>query len=149
MKPEIPVVMQGHVGTLFGDILPHLNAEYSMGNTSLMAMSLFMVAEEFDRAADIRVAENAEMRALFAEAGRLIDDASLAARLTEASKGKDASLRITALNASNDALKALLIELQTLVEESKAPWAPALEEKIWDYIIAAAERRKLTFPSLG
>ena len=149
MKPDVGTVMQGFFGTLLGDIALHLNAEYSMGNVGIMGMMMFMTAEEHDRAAEIRVAENTEMRALFGEAARVVEDTGLKTRLGEAAASCDASLRIKALDQSNAALSGLLVELQAHVETSKAAWAGPLEARIWDYVVAATERRKLPFPSLG
>lgn len=149
MKPDVPVVMRGLFGTMLMEIAPNLTAEYSAGSVGIMSMMIFMTADEYDRAADIRAAENAEMRALFGEAVELIGDAALKARLAEAAKGRDASLRISALDKENSALATLLIELQAHAEESSGPHAAGLEARIWDYLVTAAERRKLTFPSLG
>ncbi|MCE9650754.1 MAG: hypothetical protein K8R18_14125 [Parvibaculum sp.] len=149
MKPDIPDVLNGFTFTLLTEILPNLGAEYSMGNTAIMSQSLAVIANEFERGAEIRFRENEEMRALFAEAARVVDDKALAARLSEAAAGRDASLLISVLDAANGQLKTLLIELHAAVEVSKAAWAPALDAKIWDHLVAAAERRKLTLLSLG
>lgn len=149
MKPQVPNVLRGFVGTLLTEILPNLSAEYSMGNAAVMCQSLSIVADEFERGAEIRFRENEEMRALFAEAAKIVTDKGLAARLLDASTGRDASLLISALDETNGQLKVLLIELQAFVEESRASWAAALEAKIWDHIVAAAERRKLTLLSFG
>ncbi|MGV8996795.1 MAG: hypothetical protein ACOH12_07615 [Parvibaculaceae bacterium] len=148
MKPEVTNVMQGYVGTLFGSILPNLNSEYSMGDTSLMALSFMMMAQEFDRAADIRLQENEDMRALFAHAADVVDNEKLSAALRAAGAGTDASLRVHVLNAANDELKAVLIELHAYVEASSAHWAPELEMRIWSVLCAGTERRKLDFPKL-
>jgi hypothetical protein len=149
MKPNIPDVLHGFTVTLLTEILPNLGAEYSMGNTAVMSQSLAVIANEFERGAEIRFRENEEMRALFAEAAGVIDDKALAARLSKAAAGRDASLLISALDETNGQLKTLLIELHAAVETSKAPWASALDAKIWDHIVLAAERRKLTLLSLG
>ena len=149
MKPDVDLVLQGFFGTLLMDVAPHLNAEYSMGNVGIMGMMMFMTAEEHDRAAEIRVAENTEMRALFAAAAQPVEDAALKAKLADAAASGDVSLRIKALDQSNAALSGLLVELQAHVETSKAAWAGPLEARIWDYVVAATERRKLPFPSLG
>ena len=149
MKPDVDLVLQGFFGTLLMDVAPHLNAEYSMGNVGIMGMMMFMTAEEHDRAAEIRVAENTEMRALFAAAAQPVEDAALKAKLADAAASGDVSLRIKALDLANAALTGLLVALQTYVEASKAPWAGPLEARIWDYLVDATERRKLPFPSLG
>ncbi len=149
MKPEVDVVLGGFMGTLLTDVAPQLGGEYSLGSVGLIAMTIGMAAREFDRAADIRIAENREMRALFAEAATLVEDSGLKARLSEAAASSDTSFRVSALNAANDALAALLIDLQAAVEETRAGWAGAFEAKIWDYLVAAAERRKVVLPSFG
>ncbi|MGB5949900.1 MAG: hypothetical protein WBG82_11315 [Parvibaculum sp.] len=149
MKPEVDVVLGGFLGTLLTEIAPQLGAEYSLGSVGLIAMTVGMAAQEFDRAADLRVAENREMRALFSEAAKLVGDRGLAARLKEAAASQDGSFRVSALNATNDELAKLLIELQAHVEESKADWAAPFEAKLWDYIVGAAERRRVVLPTFG
>ncbi|HEX7775787.1 MAG TPA: hypothetical protein VF449_04600 [Parvibaculum sp.] len=149
MKPDVAVVMQGFFATLLMDIAPNLNAEYSVGNASIMGLSLFVAAEEFERAAEVRVRENEEMRALFAEGATVVADKEFAGRLLDASKSKEGSLRISALNETNDALAKLLIELQVALESGKGAAVNALDGKVWDYLVAAAERRKFNLPSFG
>lgn len=149
MKPDVDIVMQGFLGTLLMDIAPHLNAEYSVGNVSIMGLMLFMASEEYDRAADIRVSENNEMRALFAHAAGIVEDAGLKAKLAAAAATEDTSFRVRALNEGNAALAGLLIELQEHVETSKASWAAGLDARIWDWLVASTERRKLPLPSFG
>ena len=149
MKPDVGIVMQGFFGTLLGDVAPHLSAEYSMGHVGIMGLMLHMTGELHDRAADVCLAENREMRALFGHAASLVEDEGLKAKLASAAAGEDASLRISVLGENNAALAALLIELQAHVDESNAPWAAWLEARIWDYLVATMERRELPFPSFG
>lgn len=149
MKPDADVMLGGFAGTMLMDIAPQLGGEYTLGSVGIISMSMLMVAQEVDRAADVRYNENAQMRALFADAATLIDDKDLAARLVAAAKTKDESLRVRALDASNDALKKLFIELQGFVETSKAPWAPLLEEKLWAFLLESVEARRFAFPTLG
>lgn len=149
MKPEVDVVLGGFLGTLLMEIAPQLGAEYSLGSVGLIAMTIGMAAQEYDRAADIRVEENREVRALFGEAAGLVGNADLKSRLADAAATTESSFRVSALNATNDALSRLLIELQTVVEETDAPWAAALDAKIWRYLVAAAERRRVVLPTFG
>jgi hypothetical protein len=149
MKPQVPNVLRGFVGTLLTEILPNLSAEYSMGNAAVMCQSLSVIADEFERGAEIRFRENEEMRALFAEAAKIVTDKGLAARLLDASTGRDASLLISALDRSNAALASLLIELQVALEGMTGASVHAFESKVWDYLVTAADRRKFTLPSFG
>lgn len=149
MKPDLPIVMRGFFGTMLTEIAPSLNAEYSTGSIGIMSMMVYLTAQEYERAAEVRVADNAEMRALFADAAKLVGDEGLKARLSEAAGTKDRSLLISVLDEDHSALSAVLIELQTYVEESTAPWAVGLEERIWDHLLAATERRRLDLPAIG
>ena len=149
MKPDVGIVMQGFFGTLIGDVAPHLSAEYSMGHVGIMGLMLHMTGELHDRAADLCLAENTEMRALFGHAASLVEDEALKQRLASAAASTDASLRISVLEANNAELAALLIDLQTHVEASDAPWAAGLEAHIWEHLVATMERRELPFPSFG
>lgn len=149
MKPEVDLVMQGLALTLLTEVIPDLHAEYSLGDAAVMCAMMLAAAQEYDRAADIRAKENAEMRTLFAEAAGMVDDAGLRNRLKEASETRDGSLRVSSLNEANDRLKALLIELQAHVEESQAGWASLLEKRIWAHLVEAAGRRKLPSPVFG
>ncbi len=151
MKPDVPVVMGGFLGSLAMDIAPNLNGEYSAGNASTMGLALFFVGQEFERAAEIRVRENGEMRSLFADAqsGELVSDETLRTRLRQASGGNDESLAISALDATNARLKSLLIELQITLEASTTAAAAALESKVWDHLVRSAEGRRLVLPEMG
>lgn len=149
MKPDLPIVMRGFFGTMLTEIAPHLNAEYSTGSIGIMSMMLYLSAQEYERAAEVRVADNAEMRALFADAAKLIEDGALKARLVEAAGTQDRSLLISVLDEDHSALSTVLIELQAYVEESTAPWAAGFEGRIWDHLLAATERRRLDLPAIG
>lgn len=149
MKPDLPIVMRGFFGTMLTEIAPNLNAEYSAGSIGVMGLMVYLTAQEYERAAEVRVADNAGMRALFSEAAKLVEDQALGARLAAAAETQDRSLLVSALDENNSALATLLIELQAHVEESTAPWAAGLEARIWDYLLASTERRRLDLPSLG
>ena len=80
------------------------------------------------------VEENRAIRRLLARGGEAgLDLAALAA-------GSDDDLRISALKAANDALRAGLIELHAAAE---ARGAAELEAAIWAELRASTERRKL------
>ena len=148
MKPVVDNVLQGCFATLLTEVAPHLGAEYSVGDVSVMGLMLFMSAEEYDRAAEVRTEDNAEMRSIFAEAASQIEDADLRSRLSEASDARDTSLRISALDKTNDKLKALLIDLQAWLEEQGGDWAAHIERRIWRHLKDSAERRKLPYPTM-
>src|SRR4029079_7867604 len=97
-------------------------------------------AGQYDRAAEIRVSDNAEMRALFAALAPSLCDAELKADVEAVAKSADPSLRISALNEANATLRKVLIRLQTHVEETGDR---AAQKRVWDVLKASAERRML------
>ena len=120
-----------------GGITEH-GAAFAQGQMGLIGMMLTMSAKEYERGADIRHAENADMRALFGELAAGVKDAALKAALGEAAKGKDESLRISALNANNYALRRLLTQAQVYAEDNGAKDA---QQRIWAVLKAMAARR--------
>lgn len=150
MKPDVPRVMAGFLGALAADIAPSLGSEYAAGNASTMGLALYFAGQEFERAAEVRVRENEEMRTLFSQAvaAGVVPDDALRSRLLEASNGTDESLAVSALDTTNAVLKTLLIELQTTLESSDTGVAARVEEQVWDHLVRSAERRKLVLPAL-
>jgi len=129
---------------LLVEIAPAVQPAYRKASVTVHGMILFAVREEIDRAAARRVDENRALRALFAEAAPAVADAALKSRLAAAASETDASLLVPALDESNRALRALLIELHAHVETLRGDAARALEAKIWRELAASTERRKLS-----
>jgi hypothetical protein len=110
----------------------------------MIATMLLILGEEWDRGASRRVEENARLRQLFCDAASWISDPSLKARLLELVKTSDDDLRISALEASNCALRAALIDLHAHVESQAGPDASRVEESIWRELVESTERRRLS-----
>ena len=146
MKPDVDQILGLSAGQLLATVAPLLPAGYAQGTTSITAFMLMLSAQEYDRAAEIRATENAELRALFGELAQLVDDADLRSALSDAAITKDKSLNISALNASNESLRRLLITLQTQIEDMRGPEARQAERRIWEVLRAGAARRLLRLP---
>jgi hypothetical protein len=137
MSPEVDTILgltTQKIALGFGE---H-GAAFAAGTVGLIGMMLSMSAKEYDRAADIRFAENADIRALFAELAPNIGDAGLRAQLMTAATTKDTSLAISALNAANAELRCLLIALQIHLEDLGDR---AAQKRIWDAMNIMASRR--------
>jgi hypothetical protein len=144
VKPDVGTVLEVVGGKLLLEIAPAVQANYQKQSVGLTGILLTMVKEEWERSAARRVEENAALRALFGRAAGLVHDAELGRRLAEAAAGADASLRITALEESNSALRSLLIDLQAHVESLESPAARALDDDIWRELVASTERRRFS-----
>lgn len=140
MKPEIDQILSLSAGQLMGTLAPLLPSGYAQGSASLLGFMMLLSAQEYDRAAEIRVAENDAMRALFGAAASMITDAELREALAQAAELREGSLRISVLNEINATLRRLLIRLQASVEKQ----GPRdLERRIWLVLKDSAERRLL------
>lgn len=149
MKPNVPTVMLRSFERILTDIAPHLSSEYAVGSSSVIGLMMFQTATEFERAADIRVQENAAMRSIFAEAGSLLPEGDLRTRVEAAAATSDPSVKISELDKANDELTGLLIELQAHAETIDGPAARTLEIQIWDELARAATARRLPHPVTG
>jgi hypothetical protein len=145
MKPEIDHILGVTAGQIAMEIAPLLPASYSQSTAGLLSLLLSFCAQEYERGAEIRVAENADMRKLFAEFAASVTDAALKAKLSDAARAKDASLKISDLNTANSALKTLLIALQT---DCEARGDAKAQAAIWAVLRAGADGRFVKLPGM-
>jgi len=138
MRPEISELLRTTGMQVPGMVAP---TAYAQGSSTLITGLLMISAGHYDRAAEIRVTDNNEMRVLFGELAAGVKDAGLRASLETAAKSHDASIRISALNAANADLRKLLIALQTSLEDAGDK---AGQKRAWDVLRASAERRMLS-----
>ena len=138
MKPDAQDILNKSADQLMGQLAPALSATYSQGTAAIMALLMKFAAKEYERGADIRAAENNDMRALFADLALRVGDTPLRKRLGEAAETRDTSLSISALNAANDELRRALIALQVWVEENGARED---QNRIWIVLKSMADRR--------
>src|SRR5262245_36585837 len=118
-------------GALMVDVAPNLAPPYRQASVFASALMLTSMREELDRIADRRVEENRAIEALLAGAAGAIADAGLRARVAEAAAAPEASFKISALEARNARLRALLIELHAHVETQSSPEARRVDAEIW------------------
>ena len=141
MTPDVDQILKTSAAQLMTNIMPLLPPGYAQGHASLLSFMMIMSAQEYGRAAEVRAAENADMRSLFAALASDIADRDLREKLVAAAEVRDPSLAIAALNASNAELRRLLIALHVHVE-THGP--KAAERRIWEVLQRAAARRVVT-----
>lgn len=143
MKPSVPALLDALGALVQREVAPALGEGY-LSQQMLRSVGLLKAAaEEFDRAAARRVTENTALRALFDRSVDAVDDPALADALREAARGTDADLRVSALQAVNQRLRALLIELHAWSETASTPRAGAVNAEVWAELRAGAQRRRL------
>ncbi|MGD9660376.1 MAG: hypothetical protein AB7U63_03810 [Porticoccaceae bacterium] len=139
MKPDVTSVALDFSARLANDLAPNLSG-FEAVNASMIAASLAMIAEEWDRAANRLVEENRAIRAILEKAAELFDDDNL-----RQLKGQlEPDFRISTLEAHNDRLRDALISVHEKTEQSGDLQAKALETSIWHELRLSVERRKLS-----
>jgi hypothetical protein len=123
MTPSVPSVLSELANLLMRNAMPGVPDAERASALGLSAMLLNLSAEVWDGAAHNLVAENRALRALLAIAGQ------------------DDDLRLSALRAANDGLRARLIEAQIAAEASGDA---ARQDAIWAELRASTERRKIS-----
>src|SRR5262249_39921333 len=124
MKPEADDILNVSAEQLMG-LMPHLSAQYLQGATAVHSILIRFAAREYERGAEIRVAENADIRALLKE---------IAPATTPP---EDNSLAISALDAVNAELRRLLIAAHETADA-------AADKRIWGLLKTMAARRAVS-----
>jgi hypothetical protein len=138
MRPPVPLVAAGFATRMSEEFVPRLQG-FSANNAAMMSAMLQMVSEEWDRAASRPVEENRIIRAILRRAAAVLGDASLLAH----ADGTDTDLRISSLDAANDALRRILTDVHARIENAQGPQARDVERAIWDELRASVERRRI------
>ncbi len=138
MKPDAQDILNKSADQLMGQLAPALNAQYSQGAAAVMALLLKFAGKEYERGADIRAAENADMRALFVELAPRVSDAALRKSLEDAAAARETSFAISALNVANHDLRRVLIAFQIWIEDNGSRED---QRRIWSVLKASADRR--------
>ena len=146
MKPDEQAVLADFAGRFAMTIAPQVSPPYLAAAIGMSGGILGLIAEDWDRAAQRRVDENRAIRAIFKMAAALALEPALAERLQGLAKTGDDDLRLSALEAGNEALRVALIDLHAATEALGAP-ARAVNAAIWKELVASTERRRLSIGS--
>jgi hypothetical protein len=143
MRPTVARLLEVAAGHLASRTAAALTG-YEQATVTMLSLLLFVVGEESQRAVARRVEENGVLRRLFTRALPAVRDRALRDRLETLAAGTDEDLAVAALDASNGALRAALIDLHAHVEASEGPAARAVEAAIWSELRASTERRHVS-----
>jgi len=148
MKPEIDKILETTAMQMMTQIAPQLPPGYTQNSTGLLTMLLNFCAQEYENGAEMRAAENRELRNLLAELEGSVEDVRLRVKLGAVMGERDASLKISDLNYSNAELKKLLIDVQTYLETHNDDQAKLARREIWAVLKASAKQRLLKLPGM-
>lgn len=126
------------------DLIPKAVDAYMAADMGLTTGLLDMVAQDYDRAVDVLVADQDDIRALFETALGSVDNPALAGRMSASVAARATSLRVKDQSAQADTAMRVLIDLHAHVEDAEArgvAWATPLNLKIWTFLDAHVARR--------
>jgi hypothetical protein len=121
------------------DLMPKATDAYTATDLGLFTALLGLVAQDYDRAAEVLVTEHAALLPILREAAVHLDDGALKARIAETAAAPSPSLRVSELTARSDVALKLLIDVHAAVEQAEAggaAWAAATNSEIWRFLEA-------------
>jgi hypothetical protein len=130
MNLTIDNALHGIAELLRDRIGPEIGDPFAAQMARLSCMLLTICANAADDAAELRVEENAAIRALLGDAAALVDP-PLSVRLAEAAISADPGLKLGVLDGETDRLRRWLVELQAGIEGRAGETAQAMNQRIW------------------
>lgn len=125
------------------DLIPKGRDAYMATDLGYLTVLMGMIAQDYDRAADVLVTEDAEISAILKKALPVVDDKTLVSRIVQALEGKAANLKVAELTARSDLMLKLLIDVHAAAEDAMAKgasWGRALDADIWRFLEAHVAR---------
>lgn len=121
---------------LLTSVAPATQTPYAASTAGMIAMLMQCLAQDFDRAAEVRTQDIDELIALF-ESLRDVPPETLTSRIESFLQGSVPSLRIEHLNTRHTQGMELLIELHAWAETHRAE---ELDREIWSFLVRHADR---------
>lgn len=144
MRPDPSLVLTGVVRTFARELLQELDSAYSKNSMILGNGLLNVLNVEFERLIDRLLEENQATAAILRDATAVLPDEALATRArTLGMRQKPGNYRLSTIQALNDELRAMLVEVHAAVETIPGPAAAALNDRIWAELQASTRRRQV------
>jgi uncharacterized protein YicC (UPF0701 family) len=143
MIPHTPAAIGGIAQRLMTNVLPDLRTNYGVADIGLISALLAMVAQDFERAAEARLADIREMRDIFSDAADLLHAEKIAAHLRDACELPLHDLHISKLDEVHALHSQLLIDVHARVEQLADSRAAAqVNLRIWEHLTRHVERHR-------
>lgn len=143
MNPTVPELLMGSLVAISEPPNEDSAGDFTTGKFVVLGLLSFLCAQEAEKGAATRHAENEAMRRLFADAAREAWAPELSLELERLSNARDDDLTLTGLDAANAELRHALIRLQEAVE---AVAHTARQRRILQLLVDHARARALTLP---
>lgn len=141
MRPDTSRTLQGVAVNLLTNVMGETKTPFGQQTVGIAAQLALWIAEECERGADRLVVENRATRELLADGLSLAGPARPEVEAALATPPAN-NVRISTLQAENDALRRGLIALHAVVESAEGSEAHAFNERIWDELVESTRRRQ-------
>lgn len=143
MRPD-PATVLGAIAAAIAAEIPNTPTPFGQQTLGIAAGLAVMLAQDVDRAPARLVEECRTTAAILRDALPLLGGDELAGRIEDALAHDVLSdLRISALQAEDDRLRVLLVEVHARVETLPGEAAVAINDRIWDELRESTRRRHL------
>ncbi|MCB1692389.1 MAG: hypothetical protein KDI19_06455 [Pseudomonadales bacterium] len=122
-------------------LVPQAGSAHGTSDGAMTTMLIMTLADELESGVDRRMADIAQMRALFSTALEAGVGEDLVATLSPLRDRQPASFRMSDVDALHDEMANALIRLHERAEQ--APSLASLNEAIWQYLHESATRHAL------
>ncbi len=146
MRPDPSRVLTGIAMAMLTQLPPDIRTPFGQSLSQMGGMLNLVLATEIERIVDRLNVENLAIAPILADAAAIVDG-GLAQRLNDAAGAeRPPDLRLSTLQAINDRLRGLLLEVHVAVEQRASPEAQALDARIWDELRESTRRRHVEAP---
>lgn len=142
MIPHTQQALGFLIDRLMQNVMPELQTTFAMSDLAFITTLLTMFGQDFDRGAQVRLADIREMQDIFSDAKGVVQDPALAKRLAATQDLVESDMRIAALDAVHADHCKLLIEAHAAIEERDTRAAAVLNDQIWAHYARHAERHR-------
>jgi hypothetical protein len=144
MRPDAGRVLEAVACNLGELLLPEVSSPFGMQATGVCIALLTALGQEVDRLVDRLLVESMETAAILRDAAPLLRDGNLRRRaVAAAGQVTPVNYRVATVQALNDSLRGLLIEVHAAVEQTPGEAAEVMESRIWSELQRSTECRQL------
>ena len=141
MKPDPSRTLQGIAVNLLTNVMSEIRTPFGMQTVGFAGQLTLWLAEEAERGADRLVTENRATRELLADGLSLAGESRADVEAALATPAAP-DLKLSSLQAENDALRRGLVILHAAVDSAPGSDAHAFSERIWDELVESTKRRQ-------
>ena len=146
MRPDPARVLMGVATNLMVGLMPEVRTPFGQSMAGMAGMLTLVIAQEVDRLADRLQSETETVAAILEDAIPLLDPSLAASVRAAIDERATPNIRVSTLQAANDRIRAVLIDVHAAIDVLTGAQAAALNARIWDELRESTRRRHVEIP---